>query len=79
MPESDADFLARVRRELLARGFIAGEFYSVADLQDVRPDLSRAQCLEVLADCDENREAVRGPVNEWTLFLRARALYPEGE
>ena len=37
-----------------------------------------AQCMEVLVDCDENRDAVPGVVNKWTLFLRAAELSPSG-
>ena len=67
--------ITRLRNLLLAQGQICS-IWSFEDVQEVRPDLTKAQCIEVLKRCDRRHDATIG-INWEVIRIHADDLFPK--
>jgi hypothetical protein len=67
----------KIKKRLEAHGQIAA-IWSIEDVETVRPDLTNAQCMEVLLECDRRHDAEIG-INWDVIRVHADNLFPETE
>ena len=72
----NAKFLERLPKRLETHGYIA-TLWHIDDVQEVRPDLTPEQCIEVLKECERQHDATIG-INWDVLIFHADELFPQG-
>ncbi len=69
--------ISRLSRRLAREGMIA-IFWSIEDVQEVRPDLTAEQAFEVLKQCEAEHDALVGL--SWDIIeIHAENLFPKTE
>ena len=69
--------ITRLRNLLRAQGYIC-LCWHIEDVQAVRPDLTDAQCVEVLKQCERRHDATIG-INWEVISCHAEDLFPEDD
>lgn len=65
-----------IQERLERQGYIA-ILWHIDDVKEVRPDLTRKQCIEVLKQCKHGHDAGIG-INWDVIEVVADSLFPEG-
>ncbi len=75
--QDPGNIIDRMRNQLAPHGYIVSVWH-IADVQDVRPDLTDKQAMAVLQQCMKYHDAETG-INWEVLKVGVSILYPEPE
>ena len=67
--------ITKLRKLLQAQGYICS-LWHITDVKEVRPDLTDAQCMQVLERCQNSHDACAG-INWDVIEIHADDMFPE--